>query len=435
MKISSFFLMVLSMIFHGWIFHGCAPISQSSGNSTSNPKVLTFKDLTYEPNIRTVLLHPDISEPEAILQPAVNRLGEWNLVLEFDDLTSQRDNYYAKIIHCNYDWTKSTLMDLDFLSEYNEFPINNFEFSVDSHIPYNHYWFHVPPVKIPGNYLLVVYRGSDKNDLILSRRFMVFDNQITFEGERNLIGSGSTASLNQQINFTINYKNLEVINPMENVKVVIRQNQRWDNLATDIKPSFIREIEKQIEYRFFDDAQMFKGGSEFRFFDLRSLNNPGRNVQSVNRSVKPFEVYIEPDKPRTHEAYSQYQDLNGGFILENYDYRNAAYSNYAYVNFTLASARFPGEVYIMGALTNWNFGKENKMEYDSVKKEYYGTLILKQGWYDYQYILRSQQYPPWHLEGSHFETENMYEIFVYYRPFQPRADLLVGYLRLAKNQR
>jgi hypothetical protein len=120
MRLLSFLLIALTTI-----FHGCAPVSQSSGNSTSNPKVLTFKDLTYEPNIRTVLLHPDFSGPEATLQPAVTRHGEWKLILEFDDLTSQRDNYYAKIIHCNYDWTKSGLMDLDFMSEYNEFPINN----------------------------------------------------------------------------------------------------------------------------------------------------------------------------------------------------------------------------------------------------------------------------------------------------------------------
>ena len=75
------------------------------------------------------------------------------------------------------------------------------------------------------------------------------------------------------------------------------------------------------------------------------------------------------------------------------------------------------------------------MQYDSVQRIYTSRILLKQGWYDYQYVLKSRELPYYHFEGSHFETENYYEIFVYHRPYMPRADLLVGYLRLAKNPR
>lgn len=404
-------------------------------NSGSNPKTLKLIDIAYEQPIKTVVIHPAFSDAASLLQPAVTSLGQWNLVLEFDDLTSQNDSYFVKIIHCNYDWTKSNLMDLDFLADYNEFPINNYDFSSDTHVPYIHYWFQVPPVKLPGNYLLIVYRGSDRNDVILSKRFMVFDRQITFQNERNLIGAGSMSSLNQQINFTMNYKNLDVINPLENVKVVIRQNQRWDNLVSDVRPSFVREIEKEIEYRFFDDTKMFKGGNEFRFFDMRSLNYPGQNVGRVDKTIKPYEVYLQRDKSRADEVYGQYLDMNGGFILENLDYRDASFSNYAFVNFVLASKPLVGNVYVTGAFHQWNLNEENKMVYDSSLKEYHGKLFLKQGRYDYQYVLKNNNMPPYYLEGSHFETENTYEIFVYYRPFQPKADLLIGYMKLEKNPR
>jgi hypothetical protein len=418
------------------ILQGCTPISQSSLNSVSNPKELSFTDFIYEDPIRTVLLHPSINDSQASLQPAVTALGEPNLVLQFDDLSTQRDNFYARIIHCNFDWTKSTLMDLDYMTQFNEFAINNFEYSADTHVPYVHYWFPLPPVKRPGNYLLVVYRGSNKDDLILSKRFMVHDRQMTIGGERNLVGAGNVARLNQQLNFTVNYKNLDIINPLENVKVVVRQNQRWDNLSSDIRPSFVREIEKQLEYRFFDDAKMFKGGNEFRFFDMRSLISPGRNVAKVDKSAKPYEVYIQRDKSRADEAYGQYMDMNGGFILDNFDYRDASFSNYAFVNFSLASRNpVPGDVFVTGAFHQWNQNEENLMYYDSTKHEYTGRILLKQGWYDYQYLVRSEELPPYFLEGSHFETENSYEIFVYYRSFQPRADLLLGYQRFEKNQR
>ena len=414
----------------------CAPSVQSSGNSTSNPKTLVYRDHTYEEQIRTVQLFPASNHPEAGLQPAVTPFDQYNLMLQFDDLNTQRDSYYAKIVHCNYDWTKSTLMDLNFLGEYNEFPINNFEYSTDTHLPYVHYWLQLPRVKLPGNYLLIVYRGSNKEDLILSKRFIVFDKQVILGGERNLVGASEIARINQQLNFTMNYKNLEVINPLENIKVVVRQNHRWDLMATDVRPSFVREIEKQMEYRFFDDAQMFKGWNEFRFFDMRSLISPGRNVASVDKTVKPFEVYVQPDKSRGHEVYSQYLDMNGGYVLGNYDYRDFSFTNYAYVNFTLLSkAKLEGDVYVVGNFHQWNYDRENLMKYDSVRKEYYARILLKQGWYDYQYVLRSKELPPYFLEGSFFETENVYEIFVYYRAYQPNADLLVGYQRLEKNPR
>ena len=415
--------------------YGCTPVSQSSANYDSNAKVLHNLDGTYEDQIRTVSIHPGFNDPASTLLPAITKFGDWNLILEFDDLQPERNNYYLRLMHCNFDWTKSTLQDLDFLTSFNEFPVNNYEFSVDTHIPYVHYWVNLPAVKLPGNYLAVVFREGDKNDIILTRRFMVFDSRIAFENERNLIGAGNLASLNQQINFTISYNHLDVINPLENIKVNIRQNQRWDNIAVDIQPSFVREIEKQSEYRFFDDAKMFKGGSEFRFFDLRSLNQPGRNVNGVVKTGKPFDVYLTRDKSRQDEAYSQYLDANGGFIIANYDYNDPNFTNYANVNFILESKPLPGEVYVMGAFTNWNFTEENKMQYDSVRRLYQSRILMKQGHYDYQYVLKSETLPPYYIEGSHFETENFYEIFVYYRAFQPRADLLLGYVRLEKNPR
>lgn len=424
MKYTSLFLVCTGLA-------SCTPIAQSSFNSESNPKVLGLIDFAYESQIKTIELSPEGSP----LAPAVTRFGQWNLILKFDDLRSERDTYYARIIHCNYNWTKSDLQDLDYVSIYNEFPINNAEFSVDTHIPYVHYWLTLPAVKLPGNYVLLVYRGSNKDDIILTRRFMVFDTQVSFTKDGNLIGPGSIANMNQQLNFTINYHNISILNPMLDVHVNIRQNQRWDNMATDIRPSFVREIEKELEYRFFDEAKMFRGGNEFRFFDLRSLNNPGRNVGYVAKTKKPFEVFIAKDKTREGESYSQYNDSNGGFTIDNYDYRDLDFTNYANVNFSLVTPPVKGDVYITGAFNYWNLNQGNKMHYDSAQGLYTGQILLKQGWYDYQYLVKSSVLPPYYFEGSHFETENYYEIFVYNRPFQPRADLLIGYVLLEKNPR
>lgn len=404
--------------------------------TVSTGKVLELTDKAYEAEIKTVRLYNlegMAARPD--LNPAVARMGNWTLVLEFDDLRNQRDNYYLRIVHCNHNWIKSTLLDLDYMPEYNEYPITDFEFSLDTQIPYVHYRIRLPAVKLPGNYVAVVYRGSDRNDVVLSRRFMVFDPQFTFLREGSLIGPGTLAERNQQINFKINYKNAGVINPMETINVTIRQNQRWDNLTEQVKPSFLRENLSELEYRFFSADRFFKGGNEFRFFDLRSLIYPGRNVARVDRTTKPPKAYLAPDQSRAGDAYSQYLDYNGSYIPDNLDVRNTNAANYIDVNFTLLSEPVNGEVYITGAFTDWRLDASTRMYYDSTGQAYKTNYLLRQGWYDYQYLVKSTTLPPYHFEGTHYETENLYEIFVYYRAFQPQADLLLGYFLLAENKR
>jgi hypothetical protein len=180
---------------------------------------------------------------------------------------------------------------------------------------------------------------------------------------------------------------------------------------------------------------MFKGGNEFRFFDLRSLIYPGRNVASVNKQARPLEAYLMKDKSRNGEVYSQYEDKNGRFVLDNLDYQTPLTSNYVFVNFALeAPSPSPDKIAVRGAFNYWGTDRENYMVYDPAQKVYKARFLLKQGYYDYTYWTESKSLPPYFLEGSHFQTKNDYEIFVYYRSFQLRADLLIGYIRIAENE-
>lgn len=398
-------------------------------------KKLVFSDKSYEEEIRTVMLYPQLQGQRDNIRPAATPLQAQNLVLEFDDLQAQRSNYYVKIIHCNYDWTKSTLQDLDFLTDYNEYPINDYDFSANTSVPYLHYFFALPNVKLPGNYLLVAYRESDENDLLLSKRFMIFDNQVSLVTDNQSQGLGTLRTSNQQLNFKINYASIDAVNPMESIHAIVRQNQRWDNLRTNVKPSFVREDKRELEYRFFDQDNQFAAGNEFRFVDFRSLNSPGRNTGRLDRSKRPFHISVQTDQSRQDQVYAQYSDLNGNYAIENLDYREASISgDYVFVTFTLATSQtVNGDVHLIGALNNWDHSAESKMSYQ--KGTYEKTLFLKQGWYDYQYWVDGDKQNGFQLEGSHFETENLYEVLIYYRPFRPNADLLVGYYQLPVNAR
>lgn len=399
-------------------------------------KKLEFSDRSYEDEIRTVMLYPGVGGSGNNLRPAVVPIENQNLILEFDDLQADRSNYYVKLFHCNQDWTKSSLMDLDFLTDYNEFPINEYDLSSNVSIAYVHYFFQVPAVKLPGNYLLVVYRENDEKDILLSRRFMIYSNQVSVFQDDQLQGNNRLWATNQQLNFKVNYSRLDMVNPLESVHAVIRQNQRWDNVRMNVKPSFIREDKRELEYRFFDQDNQFMAGNEFRFVDFRSLNYPGQNTGRMDRSERPFHLFVQTDKSREDQVYALYQDLNGNFVIENQDFRNAPLSgDYLFVTFTLAASPVNGQVYVLGAMNNWSRSDESRMTFRRDKNVYEATLLLKQGLYNYQYWVESSKENGFKLEGSHFETENVYEIFIYYRPFRPNADLLVGYYLVQANRR
>jgi hypothetical protein len=218
---------------------------------------------------------------------------------------------------------------------------------------------------------------------------------------------------------------------------VVRQNQRWDNARKDVKPSFVRENIQQIEYRLFEEDKYFNAGNEFRFVDFRSLNFPGQNTGRIDLTTNPPRLWIQKDKSRAIDAYAQYPDINGNYFVDNRDFGSGEISgNYILTTFTLQSALLPeADVYVTGAFNQWGRSPENKMIYNSTSQSYEATLLLKQGWYNYQYYVESDKFPPNHLEGNHFQTENVYEILVYYRPFQPNADLLIGYFALPVNAR
>lgn len=398
-------------------------------------KILALEDQTYEPQIKTVQCYPNQPTEAYNLLPAVARLEIQNLLLEFDDLQEQKNNYYVKLIHCNFDWSKSSLMDLDFLHDYNEFIINDYSYSINTQIPYVHYRMPLPPVKIPGNYVVIVYRDGNRQDLVLSRRFMIYDGRVSAGTDDQLAGLGNIKSTNQALNFIVSYGRTELINPMSSVHVTIRQNQRWDNAKVDVKPSFIREDISQIEFRTYDMDKTFQAGNEFRFVDFRSLNYPGQNTLKLDKSHKPYDLYVNPDGTRSGQSYAQYPDMNGCFTIDNTDYRQEPWisANYLPVIFNLYSPHLKGDVYLMGAFNGWARNQENKMLYQSGM--YSQRILLKQGFYNYQYWVDSPEDNPNQVEGNHFQTENVYEILVYYRPFQPNADLLIGYFVIPINPR
>ncbi len=403
-------------------------IPQQSG------KKLQYKDLSYEEEIRTVILYPNKRAAADIFSPPVDQVGRNSLVLEFDDLVESHEQYRVKILNCSNDWKPTGLKTLDYLYDFNEFNITNYEYSTDTKIGYIHYTFNLPNIKLPGNYLLVAYRGTNEKDIILSKRFMIVSQKVDIEIMSNISGLTSINRKNQQIDFRINYEDIELINPLERIKVVLRQNQQWYNTISNLKPSFFKE--GVMDYQYFNFENNFGGGNEYRFFDMRSLRYPGQNVQRVDLLKRPSEVYLMTDGSRIYQAYAQYDDINGDFFIQNQDTGGSSESDYLYTTFSLAVKEpIGGDIHVVGKMNNNSLDDVSKMSYNPKTKLYTNTQLLKQGFYNYKYVIQGDTLNTNYLEGDHFETENDYEIFVYYDPPELRTELLLGYKQLTINPR
>ncbi|MCS6832495.1 MAG: DUF5103 domain-containing protein, partial [Flammeovirgaceae bacterium] len=352
----------------------------------SKNKKLYFLDFVYEPTIKSVLLYPSGSVQQQTQPPIVPLSQPFPLVLSFDEMGDVANYYMAKIIHCNTDWNPSGLNSLEYLDVFNEFRLNDFYFSNNTRIPYVHFTFTLPKVKVSGNYLLKVYHEGNENRLILTRRFVVYEEVLPIKAEVVPVVGGQDALTRQQINLEVMLPTtLALKEPALSVKAVIRQNYRWDNSLV-LKPLYVRE--NSLDFRYFSLENTFWAGNEFRNFDFFNLVGGGLNVKKIVIGKESNEVVLQTDYPRGDKTFNQQQpDIEGTYFINCACAQPSVDADYALVNFYLSvSQPYAADVYIVGGFTNWHLLPEYKMFYFPEDKYYHVKALLKQGLYDYQYV-------------------------------------------------
>lgn len=370
------------------------------------------------------------------LSHPVYELGtDANLIFKFDDVTDDPKNYYYTLIHCDADWNESYILQNEYLEGFYENPVEDYAPSFNTTMTYINYLIRVPNEKVQptvsGNYVLVVYEDQDMENLVLTRRFHVLEPKVRVSGLVKRATFDPFKGDNQEVDFTIYHENLAIVNPREEVKVAILKNRRWDSAIRDLKPLFVRDNELVYDY---DKENVFPGGNEYRYFDIRTRRYNGENVLSTTFHRPYYHVTLLPDEVRSNKKYSGYKEMNGNFVVESQD-RVEDYDtecDYFFVHFTLRleAQLVGGSVNVFGALTDWNANKSNEMTWNYEQAAYELTLLLKQGYYNFQYVYVAQgdlNADEAVIEGSHFETENEYQILVYYRKMSGRYDRLVGY--------
>jgi hypothetical protein len=401
--------------------------------STAQEEKFYYENAVYNENIKTVLMYREGFE---LSNPVLELNEETVLVCKFDDLSGSVKNYYYTIIHCDADWNESYLIQGDYLDGFVENPVNDYELSFNTTFEYINYQLFLPnddvQFKISGNYVLVVYEDNDKEKVVLTQRFYIYENMVSLEGTVRRATLDAFEGENQEVDFVIFHDNLKIDNPHQDMKVVIMQNNRWDNAIRDLKPLFIKE--KSLVYDY-NRENVFQAGNEFRYFDIRTNRIPGENVLSTDFHRPYYHKTLMTDEIRVNKDYYLYTEMNGKYVVESQDREIRDFDlecDYVFTHFSLPleSILLGGSVNVFGALTGWNANKSNEMTWNFITSQYELTLLLKQGYYNFQYVYVPQASllaDNKNIEGSFWETENDYQIFVYYKSIADRYDRLVGY--------
>jgi hypothetical protein len=404
-------------------------------SQAQNESEYHYQNAVFKEEIRTVKA---FREGYELSDPIYESGSDVNLIFKFDDLSNETKNYYYTILHCDADWNESYILQNEYLDGFFDNPVTDYAPSFNTTMTYINYLIRVPndDVRITksGNYVLVVYEDQDKDKLVLTRRFQVLEPKVSVAGIVKRATFDPFKGDNQEVDFTIYHENLPILNPREEVKVVIMKNGRWDTAIRDLKPLFIKEHELDYNY---DKENVFPGGNEYRYFDIRTRKYTGENVASINFFRPYYHATLMADELRANKKYFPYKEMNGKYVVESQD-RVDDYDtecDYFFVHFTLPleAQLVGGSVNVFGALTSWNANKSNEMTWNYETASYELTLLLKQGYYNYQYVYvpeGSKKADATVLEGSHYETENEYQIFVYYKGISGRYDQLVGYKQL-----
>lgn len=355
-------------------------------------------------------------------------LGE-KINLLFDDLRGTEEDYYYKIKHFNHDWTPSALFQNEYLEGYDNLRIDDYNTSFNTLQTYTHYLLQLPneavQFKVSGNYLLEIYDTYDT--LVFSRRFCLFEEQASVQTAVYRPQNMNRFNTHQSLHFSITPYQGVFRNPEQTLAVHLLQNRQWDSDLTGIKPQYFSG--STLEYRYEAPTQ-YEGGNEFYFFDTKDLRVTSPNISYIERN-QVYETYLNLDVSRLNVPYTFAPDRNGGFQIRNImrPGNPNIEADYSFVHFSLAADfELNGEeIYIYGSFNNYHLSDANRMYYNPSLEIYEGVLLLKQGFYNYKYVIKQGNLLNKNaLSGTHALTENDYLVLVYYRAIGAQYDALIG---------
>lgn len=392
--------------------------------------ILSFHAVKAQQNlIKTIQCYP-VGTPFA--EPMIELGSGQQLFFAFDDLSAEANTYTYKILHCDPDWNSSNLSAFTYLNGFFSNPLEDYNYSFNTTVPYTHFTLTLPnsevSMKLSGNYLLQVFNDNNPDSAVISQRFSVLENRVNINAAVVNCTNPNDLYTSQQLNFSVNYDNLQIYNPIRDVRVYVTQNQD-PNSRKSFSPAFVRQ--NQLIYG--DGSNnVFNGLSPFRNFQSSSLVYYTQYVKDMLKG--PDGMYNFILQPAVvPKNYVPLPDRSGNFFIQAENVQNQVLeADYVMVHFAILYPQpiLDADVYVYGKFSGWQLLPELKMNYDVKNKAYTGQYKLKQGYYDYMFAVVPQGATKPNLvtlQNNFYRNQNDYEVRFYFYDYNLAYFRFMGY--------
>ena len=353
------------------------------------------------------------------------------LILKFDDLSNTNTIYRYTIKHFDRNWNDDGLFYTEFANGSMSGMIDRFEYSFNTYQKYTNYTLTFPndkiQPKISGNFELIVYKDSSTKPLF-SKRFAVVEYGANLSLNLSRISDAKRPEINQRVEVQAIADGSAISSNLTSISLNVIQNNNWDTGIYGQKPT--GSLGNKVLFQQMNLA--FPGNNEFYYFDNKIMNQPMNTVAAHEIVGGQNYTYLHP--VWAFPLNYQYEpDVNGAFYFRRNDLgieRNPdKEADYSWVHFVLDSEKTDKEIFVLGAFNDYQPNESNKMFYDENLKKYIAKIYLKQGFYNYILATKDSagKLNYGEINGNFWQTENLYQAFLYYKPFGRNYDGLLGY--------
>ncbi|MBT8260661.1 MAG: DUF5103 domain-containing protein [Flavobacteriaceae bacterium] len=383
-----------------------------------------LKEVAPPDYIKTIVFKSNTNES----QLPIFKLNE-TVNLTFDVLNADESDFYYEIEHYDYDWTPSRLLKSEYMQGYDNQRIIDYENSFNTYQIYSHYRLKIPnqftKLNVTGNYLLKIY--DDYGELMFTRKFMIYEELANVGVAVKRSRDVSYISEKQSVDFTITSPFMRFVNPEQTVKTKIIQNNNLNTAISNLKPQYT--IGNELIYKY-DTESSFWGGNEYLFFENKDVRGANIGVQFIDLE-DIYHSYLFADIVRANRPYTYNPDINGNFLITALDRDDVTIeADYTVIHFALQYPEFLDEksIHVYGNFNGYAINDETKLEHNPNSGFYETTLTLKQGFYNYKYVVvdKNGKLDEGAISGNFDQTENNYKVLVYYRDLGGRYDKIIG---------
>jgi len=361
------------------------------------------------------------------------RLGE-GFELAFDDLFGNEANYYYSLQHCNYDWTPSSQLTInDYIQGFDNQRIQTYNNSFNTLQIYSRYVLSFPNkfttrILLTGNYILNIL--NEDREVVFSRRFILYQEEVSVPLQVKRARGMDVIQQKHNMDFAIKTSAFNFQSPLQNVKVALFQNGRYDNAIYNVKPQYT--IGNDLIYKY-DKETQFWAGNEYLYFENKDVRNASNGVLRVTAG-EIYNTILYTNDARGSKGYTYWPDVNGNFTTRNINNSvsdQTLESDYTWVFFKLSAPSYfdKKDIYVGGMFNNYAKTDEYKLDYNEKTALYEKAIMIKQGFNNYMYINADKGGKvdgATAVDGNYFQTENQYDVFVYYRQNNERYDRVIG---------